>query len=73
MYDPIPWHIDEIDAKRRGLSRAGWYVIGYDGRPVVGPHDEPEGCIMALHELPDELCRALPLQPSMPRGSSVTA
>jgi hypothetical protein len=48
MYDPIPWFIDEIDARRRGLARAGWYVMAFDGNPVVGPHDDPEGCIMAL-------------------------
>jgi hypothetical protein len=53
MYDPIPWLIDEIDAHRRGLSGAGWYVIAYDGKPVVGPHDDPEGCILALRERAD--------------------
>jgi hypothetical protein len=65
MYDPIPWHIDEIEAQRRGLSHAGWYIMTYDGCPVVGPHAEPEDCIMALHEP----CWA----PSMPRRRSATA
>jgi hypothetical protein len=73
MYDPIPWHIDEIEAQRRSLSHAGWYIMTYDGCPVVGPHAEPEDCIMALHELPDEPCWAPPLQPSMPRRLSATA
>jgi hypothetical protein len=48
VYDPIPWHIDEIEAARRGLRGAGWYMIGDEGEPIVGPHEDPEACIVEI-------------------------
>jgi len=73
MYDPIPWHIDEIEAQQRSLRHAGWYIMTYDGCPVVGPHADPEACIMALHELADEPRQASPRQLSVLPRLSVTA
>jgi hypothetical protein len=57
MYDPIPWHIDDVEARRRGLNRSGWYLMGYDGRPIVGPHGDPETCVMAVRDLPEPRSR----------------
>jgi hypothetical protein len=51
MYDPIPWLIERLDAKRRGLARPGWYFIRYDGQPMVGPCEGPEECVLTLKEL----------------------
>jgi hypothetical protein len=51
MHDPIPWYLDENEARRRGLKTAGWYVMGADGDPVVGACRNPEDCIVALGDL----------------------
>ncbi len=48
MYDPIPWHLDAHEAARRGFAGGGWYVIGDDGAPVAGPHQDPEACIVEI-------------------------
>jgi hypothetical protein len=50
MYDPIPWHLDEMEAARRGLARAGWYMMGDGDEPVAGPHEEPEACVMEMSD-----------------------
>ncbi len=47
MYDPIPWYLTADEARNKGFRASGWYIM--DGKkPVVGPCESPEDCIVAI-------------------------
>jgi hypothetical protein len=48
--DPVPFHLDEDAAFKRGLS-SGWYIFDQAGYPLVGPGDSPEDALSAIHDL----------------------